>query len=129
MMGFPVPTAAVLALVAFAAGAGVGGYATRYVMTSSQNAKELAIYREGQRRIETVQGIADDYNQEITDLRKRKPKRVPNCPDLPAGSPSGTSAPDSSVDHRRDDGPLLRAALDELIRCQKWYEATRKGKK
>lgn len=118
MIGFPATSVAAIALAAFAA----GGSVTYYVMNNAQKAKELKIYKEGERRVALQQGIVDGYIEEVADLRKRKPRVVYySSPMSPDSSGSGEAcAPEVN---RRDLGPLLRETADELIRCNAAREA------
>jgi hypothetical protein len=118
VIGLRVQLVAGIALIAFA----VGASGTYYVMKNAQNAKELAIYKEGQRRQTAAQGVVNEYVAEIATLHERKPRVVRYCPDVPAAA-SRPDAPSPTTFAERDLGPLLRETYEELVRCNKAREA------
>ena len=119
-MTFHAALIAGVALVAF----GVGVSGTHYVMRNAQNAKELAIYEAGRERMAKAQGKVDEYQAEITRLRERKPRVVRYCPSVPA-APGRPDEAGAGVADAGDIGPVLRTALDELIRCNKLRESVK----
>lgn len=120
-MMFPAPLVAALVVIASAASAS----GTYYVINAKRNAELVRMYKAGEKALVKKQEIVNEYTKEITDLRNRPPKRVPDCSDLPSANSSGSDASGTGAADQRDIGPLLREALDELIRCNAMREAAK----
>lgn len=107
-----------VALAVTAASSSVG-----YKLGRAAGDREVAkMYRAGievvRKRDESIARNLEVYREELADLRNRPPKRVLYCPAarLPT-TPGGTDDAGPGSADPVDLGPLLREALDELVRC------------
>jgi len=111
------------AIVAAALFVGAASSSVGYRLGRAAGDREVAkMLRAGaevvRKREQVIAHNLEIYREELAALRDRPPKRVLYCPSGGVSqTPGGTAGAGPGAADPVDLGPLLREALDELIRC------------